>query len=175
MNIGTLKANGDGVHIGRIVTMAFAATIALREFVSTNERAPAFDVMALSADRRSWVKVGALWEYTSNETGEVFLSGRIDDPSLDKPIDVALFRQNDDSYNVAWRRPQRKRTLPGMVSESDGELPALHVGQRVEHPVFGEGIILNAEGEGARARVQVSFDGNGVKWLVLGFAKLTPL
>ena len=98
MNIGTLKANGDGVHIGRIVTMAFAATIALREFVSTNERAPAFDVIALSADRRSWVKVGALWEYTSNETGEVFLSGRIDDPSLDKPIDVALFRQNDDSY-----------------------------------------------------------------------------
>lgn len=98
MNIGTLKANSDGVHIGRIVTMAFAATIALREFVSTNERAPAFDVMALSADRRSWVKVGALWEYTSNETGEVFLSGRIDDPSLDKPIDVALFRQNDDSY-----------------------------------------------------------------------------
>ena len=40
MNIGTLKANADGVHIGRIVTMAFAATIALREFVSTNERAP---------------------------------------------------------------------------------------------------------------------------------------
>ena len=28
-------------------------------------------------------------------------------------------------YNVAWRRPQRKRTLPGMVSESDGELPPL--------------------------------------------------
>ena len=59
--------------------------------------------------------------------------------------------------------------------ESDGDLPALHVGQRVGHPVFGEGIILNAEGEGARARVQVSFDGEGVKWLVLGFAKLSPL
>ena len=59
--------------------------------------------------------------------------------------------------------------------ESDGDLPALHVGQRVGHPVFGEGVILNAEGEGARARVQVSFEGEGVKWLVLGFAKLTPL
>ncbi|WP_404472201.1 DNA helicase II [Vreelandella venusta] len=59
--------------------------------------------------------------------------------------------------------------------ESDGDLPSLHVGQRVAHPVFGEGIILNAEGEGARARVQVSFEGNGIKWLVLGFAKLTPL
>jgi uncharacterized protein (DUF736 family) len=125
MNIGTLKANADGVHIGRIVTMAFAATIALREFVSTNERAPAFDVMALSADRRSWVKVGALWEYSSNDTGEVFLSGRIDDPSLDKPIDVAMFRQEDGSYNVAWRRAQRKRTLSGMASEGEDTLPPL--------------------------------------------------
>ncbi|MYL23597.1 DNA helicase II [Halomonas alkaliantarctica] len=59
--------------------------------------------------------------------------------------------------------------------EGDGDLPSLHVGQRVAHPVFGEGIILNAEGEGARARVQVSFEGEGVKWLVLGFAKLTPV
>ncbi|WP_447530387.1 DNA helicase II [Vreelandella sp. TE19] len=59
--------------------------------------------------------------------------------------------------------------------ESDGELPELHVGQRVSHPVFGEGMILNAEGQGARARVHVSFEGEGDKWLVLGFAKLTPL
>ncbi|QJQ95627.1 MULTISPECIES: DNA helicase II [Halomonadaceae] len=56
-----------------------------------------------------------------------------------------------------------------------GELPTLSLGQRVSHPLFGEGVILNAEGEGERARVQVSFEGEGDKWLVLGFAKLTPL
>ena len=56
-----------------------------------------------------------------------------------------------------------------------GDLPSLSLGQRVLHPVFGEGVILNAEGEGSRARVQVSFEGEGDKWLVLGFAKLTPL
>ena len=56
-----------------------------------------------------------------------------------------------------------------------GDLPSLSLGQRVRHPVFGEGVILNAEGEGERARVQVSFEGEGDKWLVLGFAKLTPL
>ncbi|MCE9662099.1 DNA helicase II [Halomonas sp. M5N1S17] len=56
-----------------------------------------------------------------------------------------------------------------------GDLPSLSLGQRVLHPVFGEGVILNAEGEGERARVQVSFEGEGDKWLVLGFAKLTPL
>ena len=142
MNIGTLKANADGVHIGRIVTMAFAATIALREFVSTNERAPAFDVMALSADRRSWVKVGALWEYASNETGEMFLSGRIDDPSLDKPLDVALFNQDDGSYNVAWRRPKAKRSLPTATND-ESALPSLpgfdEEGEQEQRPA-GDGL-----------------------------------
>ncbi len=56
-----------------------------------------------------------------------------------------------------------------------GDLPSLSLGQRVQHPIFGEGVILNAEGQGERARVQVSFEGVGDKWLVLGFAKLTPL
>ncbi|QFU03373.1 DNA helicase II [Halomonas sp. THAF5a] len=67
---------------------------------------------------------------------------------------------------------------PGPRQESvdgGGDLPSLALGQRVSHPVFGEGVILNAEGEGERARVQVSFEGEGDKWLVLGFAKLTPL
>ena len=124
MNIGNLKSNDDGIHVGRIVTLAFAATVALREVTSNNEKAPAYDVMALSADRRSWVKVGALWQYSSNETGELFLSGRIDDPSLDKPLDIALFSQDDGSYNVAWRRPQRKRSLP-VADTDDGALPPI--------------------------------------------------
>ncbi|KAA0010712.1 DNA helicase II [Billgrantia pellis] len=59
--------------------------------------------------------------------------------------------------------------------DGGAELPSLSLGQRVSHPVFGEGVILNAEGDGERARVQVSFEGEGDKWLVLGFAKLTPL
>jgi uncharacterized protein (DUF736 family) len=125
MNIGTLKANAEGVHIGRITTLTFSATVALRAFESTNERAPKFDLMALSADRRSWVKIGALWEYSSNETGECFLSGQIDDPSLSAPIPVAMFQQNDGSFNVAWRRSKPKASLDGFGSESEGALPPL--------------------------------------------------
>ena len=34
-----------------------------------------------------------------------------------------MFRQDDGSYNVAWRRPQRKRSLP--ASGGEGELPPL--------------------------------------------------
>ncbi|MDN6180719.1 MAG: DNA helicase II [Halomonas subglaciescola] len=66
----------------------------------------------------------------------------------------------------------RQQSVEG---DDDLDLPSLHIGQAVEHPVFGEGVILNAEGEGARARVQVSFEHEGAKWLVLGFAKLIPL
>lgn len=123
MNIGNLKANADGVLIGRITTLSLTMTIALRAVSSTNEKAPAYDVMALSADKRSWVKVGALWEYASTETGEMFLSGRLDDPSLDKPVDVGMFRQDDGSYNVAWRRPQRRSTLPAATTGAGSELP----------------------------------------------------
>ncbi len=48
----------------------------------------------------------------------------------------------------------------------------LKLGQRVMHAKFGEGVIVNYEGEGAQARVQVNFAGEGSKWLVLSYAKL---
>lgn len=46
------------------------------------------------------------------------------------------------------------------------------LGQEVMHPVFGEGVILNFEGAGNQARVQVKFKQAGTKWLVLAYAKL---
>ena len=48
------------------------------------------------------------------------------------------------------------------------------LGQRVQHKKFGEGVILNFEGQGNNARVQINFD-EGSKWLVLSFAKLEAL
>ena len=48
------------------------------------------------------------------------------------------------------------------------------VGQSVTHPKFGAGVIINAEGRGSDARVQVNFDRHGTKWLALEFAKLEP-
>ncbi|WP_061014357.1 DNA helicase II [Photobacterium leiognathi] len=50
-----------------------------------------------------------------------------------------------------------------------------NLGQRVEHPKFGEGTIINFEGSGAQSRVQVAFNGEGIKWLVTQYAKLTPM
>lgn len=64
---------------------------------------------------------------------------------------------------------------PVMQPAATQAAAGLSLGQRVIHPVFGEGVILNAEGSGAHTRIQVKFDNEGSKWLILAFAKLQPL
>ena len=48
------------------------------------------------------------------------------------------------------------------------------LGQRVLHAKFGEGVVLNLEGQGSHTRVQVNFETSGSKWLVLAYANLQP-
>lgn len=52
---------------------------------------------------------------------------------------------------------------------------SFYLGQPVNHQKFGDGMIIQLEGEGAHARVQVNFEDAGSKWLVLAYANLTPL
>ena len=54
---------------------------------------------------------------------------------------------------------------------SDAEM-GVRLGQRVRHGKFGDGVILNCEGQGAHARVEVNFETAGTKWLVLSYANL---
>ena len=49
------------------------------------------------------------------------------------------------------------------------------VGQNVRHAKFGDGVVINFEGRGLDARVQVRFASDGTKWLALQYAKLTPV
>lgn len=61
------------------------------------------------------------------------------------------------------------------VTSADVPGTNLRLGQRVFHEMFGEGVVLNFEGQGAQARVQVNFDTEGSKWLMVAYAKLeTP-
>jgi DNA helicase-2/ATP-dependent DNA helicase PcrA len=56
-------------------------------------------------------------------------------------------------------------------SESSGG-SGFRIGQSVMHAKFGLGVIINAEGSGTDARVQVNFGNAGMKWLALSVAKL---
>ena len=46
------------------------------------------------------------------------------------------------------------------------------LGDKVSHPSFGDGIVLNYEGVGESASIQINFEAVGTKWLMLSFAKL---
>jgi uncharacterized protein (DUF736 family) len=120
-NIGFLNANERGSFIGKIETLAFTNVIALRPVQSSNPNAPKYDMMARSA-ANSWIKIGALFEQVARTSGEVFYQGRIDDPSMAKPMDIALFRNDEGGYNVAWTRRRTRQESP---SGRDGEEAAM--------------------------------------------------
>ncbi|MDF9617724.1 DNA helicase II [Pseudomonas entomophila] len=73
-------------------------------------------------------------------------------------------------------RPFGGAKTPASSLFANASIPqtAFSLGQRVQHAVFGEGVILNFEGAGAQARVQVNFS-EGSKWLMLGYAKLEAI
>ena len=47
------------------------------------------------------------------------------------------------------------------------------IGQNVRHAKFGDGVVIDFEGRGLDARVQVRFASQGTKWLALQYAKLS--
>ena len=65
------------------------------------------------------------------------------------------------------RTPVRRTTRVSPEAEM-----GIHLGQRVRHGKFGDGVILNCEGQGPHARVEVNFETAGTKWLVLSYANL---
>lgn len=66
-------------------------------------------------------------------------------------------------------RPISHQRLGTPINRNDS---GYALGQRVRHPKFGEGTIINLEGDGERCRLQIAFQGEGIKWLVATYAKL---
>jgi len=60
-------------------------------------------------------------------------------------------------------------TTLGKTAISGGRF---RMGQSVKHEKFGEGVVLQTEGEGEQERVQINFRNVGIKWLMLAYAKL---
>ena len=60
-----------------------------------------------------------------------------------------------------------------LLSDTPG-VDGLAMGQRVRHGKYGEGVVLQFEGAGERAKVQVNFS-DGAKWLMVSYANLQIL
>jgi uncharacterized protein (DUF736 family) len=140
MNIGELIKNENGFYTGKIVTRVLSMVIALRATNNPNPNAPRFEIFE-RASHGAWVKVGALWEQTGRDTGEAFLQGSIDDPSLEKPLPIACFMRDDGSYAVAWSRPSRARSVPAapVMNDDDDGQAAMEFNGNTNAPVKTKG------------------------------------
>ena len=69
--------------------------------------------------------------------------------------------------------PRRREGEPAPRTHKQNET-GFEIGQNVRHAKFGEGTILDCEGAGGTARVQVNFGQHGTKWLILSYANLQP-
>ena len=98
-----------------------ARTIGLRPVTSSNPRAPRYEIVALN-DQRRWVIVGALFELSSNSTGESFYQGKIDDPSMAQPLYIAAFPREDGTMAIAWQRPRRRNTQLGSAEYGECDM-----------------------------------------------------
>lgn len=85
---------------------------------------------------------------------------------------------------IKWLTPKIRNGYAAAPNAGYGESPPMRqsrggdsgfcIGQNVQHTKFGLGVIVDAEGSGSDARVQVNFGHAGMKWLALAVAKLTP-
>ncbi|MFY9315601.1 MAG: UvrD-helicase domain-containing protein [Burkholderiales bacterium] len=73
-----------------------------------------------------------------------------------QPVDFGFKKKPEDSFG-------------SFKGKSDA---GFRIGQNVTHPKFGAGVIVDAEGDGGDARVQVNFGRQGTKWLAVAVAKL---
>jgi len=90
---------------------------------------------------------------------------------------VGMTRAKEHLYllHAERRRLYSRPVLPTQRRAALIREPApegLKLGQAVMHKKFGPGVVMNYEGQGSHARVQVNFQDVGAKWLVLAYANL---
>ena len=69
----------------------------------------------------------------------------------------------------------RPTSYAAPVNSDEGSDTGFQLGQQIRHNVYGDGVILNFEGNGPRARVHISFEGVGTKILILDSANLVAV
>jgi DNA helicase-2/ATP-dependent DNA helicase PcrA len=87
---------------------------------------------------------------------------------LPEQVLLNLNRRSEPAY------PSTGTRAPAPTPRNLGNDTGYKVGQSVAHAKFGTGIIIDFEGRGSDARVQVKFRDAGTKWLALAYAKLSP-
>ncbi|MBU0455848.1 MAG: DNA helicase II, partial [Gammaproteobacteria bacterium] len=70
------------------------------------------------------------------------------------------------SKPLTTKTTSRPQTHQAAWMKQQANMLGIKLGQRVSHPKFGEGVVLEIEGAGDQAHIQVRFKSCGIKWLV---------
>ena len=91
------------------------------------------------------------------------------------------FLEELPEHTVKWLTPRHAATAApsslrysSFATKNSAHSSGFRVGQQVRHAKFGEGTVVNLEGQGSDARAQINFGCDGTKWLALNIAKLDP-
>lgn len=122
MNIGEMTRNDDGSVTGFIAEPTYDFEhVFLEKIESSNARAPLFNLKTKSPRGRPF-RLGAIWERTAKQTGEVYFGGYIES-GVSGYVPLRLFRsrQNPDQWVVVRKLPQRKASGAQGVEIPEGE------------------------------------------------------
>ena len=88
------------------------------------------------------------------------------------------YGKTERAWDESWDKHESSQTAAASdkirKKQTDHD-SGYRIGQGVFHTKFGEGVVVNLEGNGADARAQINFGRHGLKWLALAVAKLTPV
>jgi DNA helicase-2/ATP-dependent DNA helicase PcrA len=84
---------------------------------------------------------------------------------------VAAGSMAQASPPASWGKSSWETSIPKAQPRADQQ--GWRIGQNVVHAKFGQGVIVDAEGQGPDARLQINFGRQGMKWLALEYAKLS--
>ncbi|WP_295936097.1 UvrD-helicase domain-containing protein [uncultured Alistipes sp.] len=117
---------------------------------------------------------GASGQYSSggNSSGPRTFSARSTDSASSRPAPAPNIVQTPRPSTDGMRRVGVRQVAVGNDMPVSGDYT---VGQRVEHPKFGVGIVQRIETLATDHKLVVAFDGFGEKTLLAKFAKLTKL
>jgi DNA helicase-2/ATP-dependent DNA helicase PcrA len=104
------------------------------------------------------------------------LYGRENYPSPSRFVREIPEKLTSDVRARAIRRVKTPLSANAVAPPTPTAPAGLQPRQRVRHPQFGEGVVLEIEGAGYHARAKVNFPtAGGAKWLVVAYAKLEVL
>jgi uncharacterized protein (DUF736 family) len=99
--IGTFTRTAAS-FIGSINTLTVNTQARLVPIDQPSDKGPHFRVFAGKAE------IGAAWERAASETGQIYLSIKLDDPSFAAPIFANLIQSEEDGiHQLIWSRPNR--------------------------------------------------------------------